>query len=197
MSSTKNHAKACVIGVAILLVSSTLLVLYLFNGVSTANEDLSADSIKPQTPHYLVYSSGNESKIFLLSAEPSYGYWTQNDTHMDWFSNGPIIHKGDPVFVVNSTVRNDYTQNDKAGVVSAVNSYNHSEVSFAVKLYDKNNNTINALQAYPRVDTRLGSNVFSFERGRAEPFELYFATANRNIDHFEIVVLYVSSMPPP
>jgi hypothetical protein len=199
VSRKKHNAKPTTIAFFIILALSTLTVLYFFNGASTSNEQLSTANIKPQTPHYLAsaYPSGDESKIFLLSAESSYGYWTQNDTHMDWFTNGPIIHTGDPTFVVNATVRNDYTQDDQAGIVSIVNSYNHTEVSFAVKLYDKDNRTISAAQAYPKVDTKLGSNVFSFECGKPESFGMYFATDNRNVDHFEIVVLYVSSMPPP
>jgi hypothetical protein len=147
---------------------------------------------------YLSFSDGRQSKIFLLSAHSTYGVWTRNDTHMNWFTDGPTIHKGDPIIVVNATVRNDYTHEDKAGILSAVNSYdNHSEVAVTVKFYDKDNNIISAPQAYPRVDTNLGSNVFSFECGKPESFGQFFATANKNVARYEIVVLYVSSQPPP
>jgi hypothetical protein len=189
---TKINPKAWAIVVAILLISSTLLALYLFNGAPIPNKDLSTANIKPQTPHYLAYSSGNESKIFLLSAEPSYSYWTQNSTHMDWFTNGPIIHKGDPVFIINATIRNDYTQNDQ----NRVNDSNFSWVVLNIVLYDKNR-IIDALQAYPQVDTRLNGHIFTFNSGETTSFGVFMSTSNRQIDHCEILVTIVSSMPPP
>jgi hypothetical protein len=69
-------------------------------------------------------------------------------------------------------------QNDKAGAVSAVDSCNHSVVSFAIKLYDGQQHHQRP-QAYPKVDTKLGSNEFYLECGKPESFGLYFATANR------------------
>jgi hypothetical protein len=163
----------------------------------TPTPSFSTSNIKPVNPHYLAFSYGNESKIFLISAEPKYDYWTQNDTHMDWFANGPVVHRGDPVFVVNLTIRNDYTQNDSAGAVSAVDSQNRSSVGFTVTLFDKNNNVIDALQAYPQTVTALNVSFFSFKSGEAESFELYFATGNREIDHYILFVAYVSSQPAP
>jgi len=142
---------------------------------------------------YLNYSSGESSKIFLVSAESRYDIWTQNDTHMDWFKDGPLIHKGDPVFVINATMRNDYTQND----LNKVSSTNYSAVVFSVKLYDKGNSVIDAQPAYPRVDTRLNGHVFAFKSGKIDSFELYLATDNRNVDHYEVLVELVSSVPPP
>jgi hypothetical protein len=190
---TKINPKAWAIAVAVLLISSTLLALYLFNGAPIPDKDLSTANIKPQTPHYLAYSSGNESKIFLLSDDPTYGYWTQNDTHMDWFTNGPIIHKGDPVFIINATIRNDYTQNDQ----NKVNGDKFSWVVFNIVLYDKTGTVIDALQAYPQVDTRLNGHIFTFNTGETASYGVFMATGNRQIDHYEILVATVSSMPPP
>lgn len=182
--------------VALIAVVS-LLVVFLLSGVGSPGADLSASNIQPISPQYLSVSSGDVSKIFLLSAEPRYGYWTLNDTHMDWLSSGPVIHEGDPVIVVNATVRNDYTQNDPAGAVSRVDSQNRSSVGFTVTLFDKNNNVVDALQAYPRTETLLNVSFFSLQSGEPASFELYFATGNRSIDHYEIIVAYVSSVPHP
>lgn len=176
------------VAIAVIALSTVFLGVFL-----NSESNFSASNIKPVNSNYLYYSSGNASKVFLVSAEPMYGYWTQNDTQMDWFTNGPVIHKGDPVFVINVTIRNDYIQNDQ----SKVNSDNISFVVPTVRLFDKNNNTIVALQAYPLVDTRLNGHIFGFDSGKTTSFELYFATSNRKIDHYEILVETVSSMPPP
>lgn len=187
---TKN--KKVLLPVALALIAVALFAV--FWGVTFySGSNLSTSDIRPVNSDYLTYSSGNVSKIFLVSAEPRYGYWTQNDTHMDWFTNGPVIHKGDQVFVVNATIRNDYTQNDQY----RVGSDNRSHVVLTVKLYDKDNHVIIALQAYPRVDTKFNGSVFAFESGKTTSFELYLATGNRNIDHYEIFVEVVASVPPP
>ena len=180
---------------AIILIFAIAVTLFgVFWGVTlNSGSNLSTSNVKPFHSIYLNYSSGNVSKVFLVSSEPKYSFWTQNDTHMDWFTNSSVIHKGDPVFVVNATVRNDYTQNDQY----RVNSDNVSFVVLTVKLFDRNNNPIDALQAYPQVDTRLNGHIFGFESGKTTSFELYLATGNRNIDHYEIFVEVVSSMPPP
>ena len=174
------------IGLAVVLIS-------FFWEVSISQSNPSTSNVKPVNPAYLNFTAGNVSKIFLVSAEPKYGYWTKNDAHMDWFTNGPIIHTGDPVFIVKATVRNDYTQNDK----NRVNSMNHSSAYFNVKLYNKNNTVIPALQAYPKADTVFKTNGFYIESGKLETFELYFATSNLNIDHYEILVWTVSGQPVP
>jgi hypothetical protein len=149
--------------------------------------------IKAVNSEYLNHSSGDVSKIFLVSSEPRYDFWTQNDTHMDWLSNGPVIHKGDPVFVVNASVRNDYPLNDE----KRVDGGNRSHVGFTVALFDKDNNVISALQAYPQRVTQLNLSFFTVKSGETTSIELYYATGNRNIDHYEILVAYVSSMVVP
>jgi hypothetical protein len=189
-----NKNNKVLLGVALALVVALFAILgIIFN----PKDSLSTVNIKAVNPQYLPYSSSNATKIFLVSAEPRYGYWTQNDTHMDWFSNGPVIHKGDPVFVVNLTVRNDYTKNDGAGVLGRVDSQNRSSVGFTVTLFDKDNNVISAVQAYPKTVTQLNLSFFALQSGETASCELYFATCNRNIDHYEIFVAYVSSVPAP
>jgi hypothetical protein len=65
-------------------------------------------------------------------------------------------------------------------------------------LYDKNGTVISALQAYPQVDTNFyNGHLFTFDNGETATVELVFATSNRNIDHYDISVANVPSMPPP
>jgi len=179
--------------IIVLSVAFLIVGIYWSSGDFSSNTEPTNNDIEPQSPHYLAFSSGDESKIFLESTKASYGYWSLNDTHMDWFTNGPIIHKGDPVFIINATVRNDYTQNDQYKVDSS----NRSSVVLNVKLYDKDGAVIDALQAYPQVDTRLNGHIFRFNSGETFSFGLFMATNNQNINHYEILVATVSSMPPP
>ncbi len=186
-----KHQKA--LAVFALLAAVILIVIALSWAFIGFGPNLSTSNIKPVTPHYLTDAYGNVTKVFLLSAEPRYGYWTLNDTHMDWFSNGPIIHKGDPVFIINATIRNDYTQNDQWKVDSS----NRSFVVLNVNLYSKNGTAINAFQAYPQVDTRLNGHIFEFDSGETSSIGLFMATNSRGIDRYEILIATVSSMPPP
>lgn len=145
-------------------------------------------------PHYLTYATGESSKLFLESAQANYGYWTQNDTAMTWFTDGPIIHKGDPVCIINATIRNDYTQTDPY----KVNPDNTSFLVLTTALYDKNGTQIDAPQAYPRVDTNYFNGHHStLDSGETATFILYLSTDNRNVDRFELNVEVVSSMPSP
>jgi hypothetical protein len=164
-------------------------------GVSMFNPQAEAPAISQAVePHYLAYSTGEQSKLFLESAQASYGYWTQNDTAMTWFTDGPIIHKGDPVFVVNATIRNDYTQTNPY----KVNPDNTSFVVLTAALYDKNGTQIEAPQAYPRVDTNyFNGHLSTLDSGETATFTLYLSTGSRNVDHFELNVEVVSSMAPP
>jgi hypothetical protein len=51
-------------------------------------------------------TGGNETNIFLVSANnPRYGFYNWSDA--GWY--GGKVHEGDPCFIVNVTVRNDYT----------------------------------------------------------------------------------------
>jgi hypothetical protein len=179
--------------IAVLSVALLIVGLYWSSGGFSSNTELPTNAVVAQSPHYLAFSSGNESKIFLESAKASYSFWSLDDTHIDWFTNGPIIHKGDPVFIINATLRNDYTQNDQYKVDSS----NRSFVVLNVKLYDKDGSVIDALQAYPRVDTRLNGHIFRFDSGKTASIGIFMATNNRSIDHYEILVASVSSMPPP
>jgi hypothetical protein len=154
-----------------------------------------------QGPHYLKvagnggfmakYASGfsfteNKSKIFLLSAEPRYGYWTQNDTHMDWLEHEAFIHKGDPGFIINVTVRNDYTQSDGWTIV---NPDNMTEIGLYVVLHGKNGSIIDAFQAYPSPN----DNIFTCYIGETTSFEIFMATNNRQIDSYEILVAIIAA----
>lgn len=188
----KKRAHEIIIIVVLLVIFLTIGIYGLIDGFSPKTK-LPISTVAPQVPHYLAFSSGNESKIFLESAKSNYGYWSLNDTHMDWFTNGPVIHKGDPVFIINATLRNDYTQNDQ----SRVDSSNGSFVVLNVKLYDKDGAVIDALQAYPRVDTRLNGHIFRFDSGKTAAIGLFMATSNQNIARYEILVATASSMPPP
>jgi hypothetical protein len=59
------------------------------------------------SPHYLQYPNGNESRIFLVSATSTYGVYPLESVPQ--MGSSPAVQKGDASFIINVTVRNDYT----------------------------------------------------------------------------------------
>ncbi len=156
----------------------------------------SPNDVKLINPHYLVGSSGNESRIFLVSATPSYGTYPFQDAH--GLPGKPDIHTGDPCFIINVTIRNDYTpQNPLPYYQGSV-----KEVAFiflTAKLYDSNGTiieTTNVTPPYPS-PSQFGAPLTSVPYGEEFSFKMYLAPANQNVDHFSIEMLYLGSIPPP
>ena len=90
--------------VAILVVVLALIVS-LF--VYIAEIILSSPNAKPATSHYLIYN-GASSKIFLIDAATSYG--NANETYTT--PAGQVVQKGNPLFIITVTLRNDYTSDN-------------------------------------------------------------------------------------
>jgi hypothetical protein len=63
--------------------------------------------VESSSPKYLFYSGGN-SRIYLLSAVTSYG--VVNEAYVT--PAGQVVQKGDPLFIMTITLRNDYTSDN-------------------------------------------------------------------------------------
>jgi hypothetical protein len=101
--------------------------------------DFPAPDVKPISPHYLrttpdLFGNFTETKIFLLDATPRYGYY--NETVQPNNPAFPKVQKGDPVFIINVTLRDDYTlENPPPGGFGGNNA---STIILKTQLYDKN-----------------------------------------------------------
>jgi hypothetical protein len=116
-----------------------------------------------------------------------------------------VIKEGNPCFIINATIRNDYTienlppnqitmyfANGTAAPKSA-----HAYALLTAKIYDKQGNVIQATDVTPPYGLANGGAYASLDTGQNATLTMYFATSQKNVDHFEIVLRYVGSLPPP
>jgi hypothetical protein len=131
------------------------------------------------------------TRIFLVSATTYYGY--SNETLKSWNpTEGNIVNKGDPIFIINVTVRNDYNPENPL----PLSTDNHAFIFLTATLYSKNV-TIKAKDVSP-TNPEVGPFLTAFvglNSGDTASVEVWMATANRNIDHYEIN-LDVFGIPP-
>ncbi len=121
-----------------------------------------------------------------------------------WFA-GPsdgygwsIFPSQDPVLEIGVTVRNDYTSADAgngSGLSSPIGSSTaESFIMFTAKLYSSNGSLIQTQQLTPPYAETRELTLLS---GQTKPFTLFFSPDSLQIDHYEIYVSYLSSVPLP
>ena len=160
-------ALACIIVVSI----GTVKYLWL-NAKSTATIIPSTANDEPAAPSYI----GNSS-IYLLSANSSYG-----------------TYDGTSVFMVNVTVRNDYTLQQQPPNNSSASGTGEAYFILLANLYDKNNTQINAQEYIPPQDHPDYSQV-SVNSGGTTSLTIYMATSNRDVEHYSLAFGYLGAVP--
>ena len=159
------------------------------------------EQISPQyLPGYVDQSISNTTsgsifepatRIFLVSATTYYGYSNETLKSLNP-SEGNIINKGDPIFIINVTVRNDYNPENPL----PLSTNNQAFIFLTATLYSQNV-TIKAKDVSP-TNPQVGPFLTAFvglNSGETASVEVWMATANRNIDHYEIN-LDVFGIPP-
>jgi hypothetical protein len=157
-----------------------------------------ATNVKLATSEYMRTVSNFETKIYLLSAIPSYGYYPEDV--LQQITNVTVVHKGDPCFILNLTVRNDYTYNDTVpGTANSVgtNGTHAVYLILGATLFDNNGNKINATDITNPQVPFLNRNEFGLANGETDRIDIVLATPIRNIDHFEVNVWYMGALPMP
>jgi hypothetical protein len=151
-----------------------------------------------ENPHYPIYPSfnGDESKIYLANANGTYGAYPF--ASVPQMGSNPGIEKDAPCFIINLTVRNDYTdQNPLPG--SDLWGRNNTDAS--IFLTAKICNAQGAIAAvdvtppYPGIP--YSGAYIGLSGGETTTKTIYLATNHTDIDHFEIVVEYIGAIPPP
>ena len=131
--------------------------------------------IEPAAPSYI----GNSS-IYLLSANSSYG-----------------IYDGAPVFIVNVTVRNDYTpQQPPPNNFNSANSTGKAFFILHANLYDKNGTQINSREFIPP-QLHPDYNQVDVSSGETVSLSVYMATPSHEVDHYIMVFGYLGALPVP
>jgi hypothetical protein len=169
------------------------------NGSYWELADFPAPDVKPISPHYLnnvpdLFGNFSETQIFLLAASPRYGYC--KETVKQNYFGFPDINKGDPVFIINVTLRNDYTEDNPPPGGFGYN--NASIIIMKTQLYGKNG-TIDASDVTPPYPGGLHTSAqsYSIKRGETISFDIYMLTDNREIDSYELSIYYIYSWPMP
>ena len=146
---------------------------------------------------YLEYS-GSESKLFLVSANASYGVYSANAA----WSGGTF--DGKDCFVITATIRSDYTLEELREVGIYPGGYHSGRVYFAVSvaLYDgasqvSANDVSGAIVG--SMSPPLGVPQWDLRCGETDTVEIYLATNNRSIDSYSINlrILELSGLPIP
>jgi len=156
-----------VIIVAIVVVIGVIFVFRQQNSFSPSSAVL-----EPAAPSYI----GN-SRIYLISAKPSYG-----------------IYQGTAVFMINVTVRNDYSLQQPPPNLNPP-FYNGSTAFFVLSahLYDKNGARINS--------NLYGSTITYWEvelnDGQTTSLVVYMATSSRDVDHYTLNFIALGGSPVP
>ena len=131
------------------------------------------------------------TRIFLVSTTTYYGYANETIKSPNP-SEGNIINKGDPIFIINAALRNDYTPENPL----PPSSNNYAYIFVTATLYSQNR-TVNAKDVSPS-DPQVGPFLTAYlglKSGSTASIEICLATANRNIDNYTIN-LDVFGFPP-
>ena len=182
----------------VVLVSVIGVVWYLASG---SKEDWLATNVKPVTPHYLTSAGGVERKIFLVNASARYSFWRENDTIIGYnyeppppgMDHGlPVVKTGDPMFIINATVRNDYPPENSRVCNDVFTNENYSYVSLDAKVFYDDGTEIPSVNT----DARKGMVGYVFKLGVNETrtIEIPLATESRNIAYYEIYVVWVQML---
>ncbi len=120
------------------------------------------------------------SQIYLISANSRYG-----------------DYKGSPCFIINVTVRSDYTVENPPDNLSSVNT-GAAFFILTANLYDKSNNTIEA-QRYIPPHSIPSYNQQNLGSGDTLTYDIYLTVTQQrhDIDHYDLVFDYLGSIPAP
>ncbi len=154
-------------------------------------------NVKPVTPHYLPYPNGNDSQIFLVSATPTYGSYP--GPSVSQMGSMPGVQKGDPCFIMDVTIRSDYTVENPLPNQDLSGNHNSTEATIFLTAQIFNAQGLitatDVTPPYPGIP--FGGAHISLNGGENATVTIYLATNHQDIDHFEIVPEYIGAIPPP
>ena len=171
---------------------------------SRVGSPIPATNVEQISPQYLpgnvLLSTSNSSagesfvsatRIFLVSATPYYGYSNVTRKSLN-AAEGNIISKGDPIFIINVTLRNDYNSENPL----TPSQDNHAFI-FLTATLNSQSGTVNATDVSPTNAGIPPTGAFlSLNSGETASVEIWMATSNRNIDRYEIDLSVFGIAPP-
>jgi hypothetical protein len=153
----------------------------------------SSPTIEDPNSGYFADLHCNETKIFLVSTgKPSYHVCSCKYSA----SGGVEVHEGDPCFVVDVEVRNDYTTDPIWTSENAPSDGYYNHMKLTVHLYDDEGKVDAVDVTYP-VNSLHDGHVFVVEPEETHSVELCLATDCRDIQRYEVYVAYVGPAMEP
>jgi len=183
--------KTYLASIAVAALCIVILIAFSVANISTPKHDTSASEVaKVTTPYYLssTHFSNNTyvtTKIFLENAT----LWYDSNPNSVTYA-GFTTPEGMQLFIVNGTIRNDYSTEEI--LKSSQEGNTHCLVGLDVYLYDTQGNFVNTLN---RGNPFRGSNEINLRGGEETNFNVAFATPNVDITAFEVYVTFLEPMP--
>ena len=144
--------------------------------------------------YYPGFKGGNETLIFLVSADnPRYGFC--NWSYSGYWDDAEV-NEGDPCFIVNVTVRNDYTTDPIWTDENSPPGLYNNHVKLTAYLYNQQGR-VDAVDVTFPINSLHGGHVFVVEPEETHSVELYLATDCKDIERYEIYVTYHGPLMEP
>ncbi len=185
MAKTENH-KILIASLAVVCILTAVLAVWVVTAPQPTGNSVA--DIKPVSAGYL------EGKIYLVSTSARYGTYEQPSGHP---MGVPVVNEGDPCFILNVTVRNDYNAQQRPPDSASFNDTGRAYICLTAKIYDQNGAQIQALDVTEPYLVPFNRPQHSLEYGETISFDIVLATSHRDIDHYEFQMLYIGSMPAP
>ncbi len=179
--------------IAVIAVSVILLSAFLVDQEIHPASTPVIEPIQSASGYYLPYE-GNISKIFVVSANASYGNYPYPTVTSP--PNGSQLAKnGEPCIIINATIRDDYsTQNPAPNPVSFNPTLAY--VFLTAQIFD-GENQVNATDVTPPAGHPNGGAFASLSAGENATLTIYLATNNMDITSFQIVTRYIGGLALP
>jgi hypothetical protein len=175
-----------------------MLVGFWFLTVMPMFPEVPAMSVEPSGGYYLADRALNMTRLFVVSATPRYGFYPVEPENVA----GPfMINRGDPCFIMELTIRNDYNQLNPPPTsdLGSNSNYSSDEAWFCVRANLSNENGLIHVPAvtppYPQMP--FGVPQFHQKSGTTQSYTIYFSTKDRTINHYQIYVSYLAAYPAP
>jgi hypothetical protein len=179
---------AVIIAILVILLSAFWIIPQIHPASISA--PIASNATSP-SGYYLPYE-GNNSKIFLVSANASYGNYPYPTVTL---FNGSVVKNGEPCFIINVTIRNDYSIQDPPPY-SQSNNPTLAYVFLTAQIFN-GKNQINAMDITPPVNMANGGAYAPLSSGENATLTMYLSTNNRDITSFQIVARFILGLPPP
>ncbi len=174
-------------------------VLFALFAVSTAgllfsNQSNSTSSPSLSAGNYYLPLDGNESRIFVVSANLSLGEYPY-DSRNDIWGTTPVVTKGEPCFIINATLRNDYSTQSPPPNVNPANA-SLAYVCLTAEIYNDQNQLDSTDLLRVGLPPNAGA-VTALYGGENDTITIYLASNSANVTSFQLVPVFISGIPVP